>query len=406
MIQGKMTRRVLYIEDDPALRGLVERVLKGAGIATELAETGLAGIEKALASPPDLVLVDLGLPDLQGHEIATRLRASPRLAKVPIVAFTGAVEDRTVALAAGCDGFIEKPIEIQRFAADVLSFLEGRRDRLPAAEQARGLVSYTATLAAHLEARVGDLTRANERLREIDRFKNDFMRSLSHALGSPLTPLAGYLKILQGGKLGILSDDQKRVLDSMASSLSRLSRLVDNLVEFAGLESGEMPLAEGSVDPDVILKEVAADLAGAAKAGRVTIKAQGAGGGILAADGRKLRQALANVVENAVRHSPAGGEVLVQAKLDDGRLRLSVWDQGPGFDPADIPHAFEPFFHSRREKRGGGSGLGLPVARRIIDAHGGKVILESPPLLQPDGTLHGFSGTRVVLEIPARPPAG
>jgi signal transduction histidine kinase len=132
------------------------------------------------------------------------------------------------------------------------------------------------------------------------------------------------------------------------------------------------------------------------------------GGGPVQADPRKLRQALANLVSNAVKFSPHGGEVLVEVAREGGRLRFAVYDQGPGVPEQDVAGLFEPFNHARRhgrdELRHPGSGLGLPVARRIAEAHGGRVWLESPPRTQPAvaGGRH-FTGVRVTLEVPATP---
>jgi signal transduction histidine kinase len=134
------------------------------------------------------------------------------------------------------------------------------------------------------------------------------------------------------------------------------------------------------------------------------------GGAPVLADARKLRQALANVVGNAVKFSPHGGEVLVEVTREPGRIRFVVYDQGPGVAPGETDAIFEPLFHAAT--RGGeaarlpGSGLGLPVARRIAEAHGGGVWVESPPRTQPASLTRHFTGSKFVLEVPARPVEG
>jgi signal transduction histidine kinase len=193
----------------------------------------------------------------------------------------------------------------------------------------------------------------------------------------------------------------------MHQALGRLVRVVDNLSDFASLEAGRAPLLDGAVDPDLLAEDVVAELRPAIKDARLNVTVDHGGGGAIAADARKLRQAVGNVVANAVKFSPHGGEVLVEVVRDGDRLRFAVYDQGPGIRAGEAEHIFEPLYHAA--VRGGddarlpGSGLGLPVARRIAEAHGGRIFVESPPRTQPTKVGRQFTGSKFVLEIPVRP---
>jgi len=245
-----------------------------------------------------------------------------------------------------------------------------------------------------------------------------FMRNLAHELSTPLTPLAGYLHILQSEKLGPLSAQQRRMVEAMIQSTARITRILENLSDFATLGPGDPRLHAAALDPDALAQEVVDEQASAARDGHLHLRVLRSGGGPVTADPRKLRQALANLVSNAVKFSPHGGEVLVEVVRDAGHLRWAVYDQGPGIPQGEAEAVFEPLRAARRgadEARAPGSGLGLPVARRIAEAHGGRVFLESPPHSQP-GVEHVYGGCRLVLEIPLRtaesasgepgPPAG
>ena len=153
-------------------------------------------------------------------------------------------------------------------------------------------------------------------------------------------------------------------------------------------------------------EEAAAELRGAARDLRLHLEVRTAGGGEMMGDARKLRQALTSVLQNAVKFSPHGGEVLLEVSRDADRVRFSVYDQGPGISPAEAADLFEPFQRSARpeELRRPGSGLGLPVAGRIAAAHGGRVTVESPPHTQPASGSHDFSGSKFVIELPFRAP--
>lgn len=397
--------RVLCIEDDESVRAMMRRLLEADGFAVEEAGTALEGISRALALTPDVVVADTHLPDLAGPELMARLRQEPSLQRVPFVAVGLVPDERDVAIAAGADGFVQQPLDAGAFAAEIRSFLQGRHETLTEESERRSLRALSATLAQHLESAVTSESRFRERLAHSDRLRSAFMHDVAHELSTPLTPLAGYLKILQSDKLGPLQPQQRKVVDAMSSAVTKLTRIIDNLSDFATLQAGHATLLQGAVDPDALVDEIVEELRPGAREARVQIEVRKSGGGPIQADRRKLRQALANVIGNAVKYSPHGGDILVELVRDGGNLRVAVYDQGPGISAADAQRVFEPFFHASRprgeEARQPGSGLGLPVARRIVEAHGGRVRVESPPLSQPGSGSRHFTGCKFILELPA-----
>jgi len=380
-----MPQRVLYIEGDAPSRVVVRRLLEASGFDVEECATGLDGIARARSSTPDLVIADTRLPDIEGLELAARLKQDRALADIPFVAVGRSAADHDVALAAGCDGFIAQPIDEAHFVEEVKAYLAGKRERLPTEAE----------------------TRARQRLAELDRRGSAFMHDLAHELSTPLTPLAGYIKILQSGRIGELSAQQRKVIDGMAASVAKLTRIVDNLSDFANLQAGQSAITPSAVDPDTLAEEVANEVKVAARDARLHVELRPSRGGPVVADPRKLRQALANLVQNAVKFSPHGGEVLVEVSRHASRLRFSVYDQGPGVPAGELERIFEPFRHPdrREDARMPGSGLGLPVARRIAEAHGGRIVVESPPHTQPVGGSHQYTGSKFVIDIPVEPAA-
>jgi signal transduction histidine kinase len=400
-----MPRRVLCIEGNDELRARVKSALEAEGFVVDAAASGLEGIERALTRPPDLIVADVHLPDLEGYELAARLRREKALENVPIVAVGESAEEHDDALAGGADGFVDRNVD--HLGDDVRAFLAGKREKLSEEGERERLRDISGAMATHLESALTGERRANAKLVEIDRLKSSFMHNLAHELSTPLTPLSGYLRILQAEKLGPLSPQQKRVVDSMMQSVTRLTRVVDNLSDFASLQSGQAPILEGPVHPDQLADDVVAELRAAIKDARLHVVVTHAGGGPVIADPRKLRQALSNLVSNAVKFSPHGGEVLVEVAREPGKLRYLVYDQGPGIRPGEAERIFEPLHHAgtrgTEEARAPGSGLGLPVARRIAEAHGGRIWVESPPRTQPASMPRHFTGSKFVLEIPVRP---
>jgi signal transduction histidine kinase len=400
--------RILFIDGDGSTRAQVRRLLEADRLLVEERDTALSGLQRALMMRPDLILAGVRLPDLAGFELAARVKQDPRLREVPFVALGEAgphSAEHDLAIAAGADGYLAQPLDEERFAAQVGAFLAGGRETLAPAEERESLKAVSAALAAHLESAVSGASSAAAKLAESDRLRAAFMHDVAHELATPLTPLAGYLKILGSEKLGPLSPQQRKVIDAMSGAVTRLTRIVDNLSDFASLQAGGKALSTAPVDPDVLVQEVVDELRPAIRDARLRVEVRPSRGGPLVADARKLRQALANVIGNAVKFSSHGGEVLVELVRDASRLRIAVYDQGPGLSPADAPRVFEPFFHAARSRgeqaRQPGSGLGLPVAKRIAEAHGGTIAIECPPLVQPTGVALVFSGCKLVIDLPA-----
>jgi len=394
--------RVLHIEDNAESRALVRRVLEARGFEVLEASDGLAGIDLAIRQHPDLILVDIALPGIDGYETASRLRSYRGLDGCPIVVLT-ANGDRGLSLSVGCDGYIEKPIDVARFADQIRAYIKGKREKVRAPEERRLLREYSQSLSERVEATVRELSQANAQLLDAARSKSEFMQNLSHELATPLTPITGYLKMLRSEKMGPLTEQQARALESMALSVERLSRTIDNLVDFASLEGGSSSVNRAEFEVAALVKAVFDDAKAKAKARRTHLTQVGRATHAAFGDERKLRQALSNLIDNAIKFSPHGSEVLVRVLEEPQRLVFEVYDQGEGVMPEEGARVFEPFFHADRggDERAPGAGLGLPVARQIVEAHGGKVELESPPKSQPEGG-HNFGGTKLAFWIPSR----
>ncbi len=371
--------RVLHIEDDPRNRLLVRKLLSADGHEVVDAADGLEGIRLALAQRPDLVLVDINIPGLDGFEVTLRLKTEASLAGVPIVAIT-AEGDRDTSYAVGCDGFMQKPIDARAFAKQVASYIGGRRERMMSSPDVAGerLRVQSGRIALHLEEKVAELSAANERLREMERLRTEFYRNISHELATPLTPVVGYLRMLMDEDLGETTTAQRKALSAMDGCLRRLRSQLDNLVDVTGLETGKMRFFHRDYDfLDTVRRSLAAH-ADAIAERKLTVLEELPRGPLPGyGDNDRLGRAIAQLLDNAAKFAPEGGIVGVAVRPLETAYELVVADTGDGVSKEAFGRIFEPFYQvdGSPTRQHGGTGVGLAIARRIARGLGGDVRL-------------------------------
>ena len=399
--------RVLHIEDDPANRLLVRKLLTSAGHEVVDAETGLEGVRLAGEIAPELVLVDINVPDLDGYEVTLRLRGMPAMRGVPIVAIT-AEGDRQTSLAVGADGFIEKPIDAGLFPAMIGRFLEGHRERGDDSGELL-LRQRSQKIVERLERKVIELSQANRRLEEMARLRREYLRNVTHELATPMTPVVGYLRLLLAEELGPVTPLQRKCLNSINDSAQRLRSVVDTLLDVSSLESGQMHFYEREYDFGQLVSEALAVARPAFEARTIEVlEERPESGWIGRGDPEKLKRAMVHVLDNAAKFTPVSGTVAIGVRRGiepaGESLSLLVADSGPGVDEAKREAILEPFYQSDGSvtRSHGGVGLGLAFAHSVAAALGGRIDVTSPP----DQAIAGrkLSGTLVRLSVLAVAP--
>src|SRR5512139_539990 len=167
-----MPHRVLCIEGNEATRARMKALLEARGFAVDTSDSGLDGLSRALARPPDLVIVDVHLPDIEGYELAARLKRDGALARVPFLAVGDSREDHDLALAAGADGFVARGVDDERLEGEVRAALGGKREVLPGDGEREGLRALSGTMAARLESALVAERRSSARIAELDRLRS------------------------------------------------------------------------------------------------------------------------------------------------------------------------------------------------------------------------------------------
>jgi signal transduction histidine kinase len=330
---------------------LLERV---SLLSAALARLSLGGI--------DVVLLDLALPDGRGAEALLALhRHAPR---VPIVALAAPGE--------GPGG-----LEVWKGGAEDL-LVKGRFD---GAMLARALRFAAERHRAQEALRAATEERREvERLKELEGFKTQFFRTITHELHTPLTPLKVYAHMLKSGELGPLNGEQLRAVQSLDRNVERMSDLVEAILDVASIQSGRLHMHQEDMDLDGEVRAVADGFREAAARARLELRVAAHEGLRARADRSRLRQVLRVLLDNAMKFTPPGGCVEVSARREGDEAVLRVRDSGVGLDAAQLAGLFQPFGQVRdalKETRVG-MGLGLYIAKAIVELHGGRISCESP----------------------------
>lgn len=231
----------------------------------------------------------------------------------------------------------------------------------------------------------------NEALEEADLVKTSFVSNMSYELRTPLTSIAGFAEMMQAGYAGELPDQAKEYVGAIMESTTRLSGLIDNVLDLTQGEAGALPLDMQPVDLGALARASVEKHKAQAEAKAIDMAVRITNSlGTAKGDARRIGQALDHVLENAIRYSATGGRVLLHGDGTFEMARLVVSDNGPGMDAKAQARAFNRFSRGEQARQGEALGLGLPLARQLIQAHGGTLSLMSEP----------GQGTVVTLELP------
>jgi signal transduction histidine kinase len=216
-----------------------------------------------------------------------------------------------------------------------------------------------------------------ERVRAADRDRAAFLAAVSHELRSPLNAILGFADILMTEVDGPLTPEAREEVEQIRGSGKHLLDLINDILEFSALESGQLKLSRSRVDLAAVAWEVVREAAGIVGARPVSVRIEGQGGVFARADQRRVRQVLTNLVGNAIKFTQRG-EVVVDVGPEGRWARVSVRDTGPGIGAQERAVIFEEYKQTKEERaRRRGTGLGLAIARRLVLMHGGKIDVES-----------------------------
>lgn len=343
--------RLLLVDDDVVDRMAIRRAIEQSGLDAQIDEATSAdeAEQRVRATTYDCLLLDHDLPGMTGTQVATRLRQHGNL--TPILFVTGQQNEEVLqaAVDAGVTDFFPKgDLSPRRLALRIRFAIRiGRAE----AESARSVG------AANQAARARD----------------DILAVVSHDLRGPLHAISLACEALHDEITG----SALRYLGAIERASQRAERLISDLLEASAIENGALTLSRAAVDACAIVRQAAADHELLAKetGGRIaaTVPAEAL---VVTADRDRVLQVLGNLIGNALKHA-RGAPIEISVRRTDDAAVIAVRDGGPGIPPHELPHVFDRYWHGRTKK--GGAGLGLAIAKGIVEAHGGRMDVASTP---------------------------
>jgi two-component system, sensor histidine kinase len=362
--------KILIVDDNPSNVKILKERLESYKL--EVANSGEDALKIAPVFAPDLILLDVMMPGMNGYEVCRKIRVNSKLkgAKIIMISAKALRSERLQGYDVGADDYIVKPFDGQELLAKVQVYL-----RLKSTEE------FNRSLKKEVREQTGKLREAKEAAEAANRAKDKFISTMTHELRNPLTSVIGCSDLLTMQCDGALTEQQLHYVNLIRQAGNHLSNLVSEVFDVVKIDRNVVELdlssfsAAGFIDAtvDMIRNQLKAkDLNVTVKIDPKLTRMTG--------DNRRCKQILLNLLSNAVKYTDHGGSIEIHAKKDgDSSVRISVADNGIGIKEEHQQKLFSEFYQvdRRRDEKLGGTGIGLALTRRLVELHGGKIGVKS-----------------------------
>jgi len=346
---------IMVVDDTPANLHLLTEMLKARGYKVRPVASGKFALQTAKHDPPDLILLDILMPEMNGYEVCERLQADEQLSEIPVIFISALDEtlDKVKAFKVGGVDYVTKPFQFEEVQARVATHLEFRRQKRL-------------------------LQESNEQLRKLEKLRDSLVHMIVHDLRTPLTSIYGFLQTLQLLEGENLSDQGREFVQTALASTEDLTEMVNSLLDVSKMEAGEMQLNLTQCELLTIAREALARVE-PLKGGRQLLLSGAEEPVSVMADAEIIARVFQNLLGNALKFTPDDGQITITIEPGVDAVRVLVQDTGPGIPPQYRERIFEKFFqvenHAHKQKYS--TGLGLTFCKLAIEAHGGQVGVDS-----------------------------
>ncbi len=359
--------KILLVDDSPTVLRLTSFYLEEDGYESLLASSAEEALAILEQTEPDLVLSDIHMPGMDGIELCRRIKLNPQTRNVPVVIITTSKEIARLkdALDSGASDYIVKPFQQEELLARVRSHIRTKR------------------LIDELQSSRRELLMVNEKLGEANNRKTEFLATVAHDLRTPLTSIRTYSELLAFPNMAM--DTQKEFVNIIKTEAMRMAGLIRNYLDITRVEAGAALYKKESVDLCGVAGYFAKIYATMASNKSIGFEARLPEEPVLfMGDKEHFEQVFSNLLDNAVKFTPAGGNIALELTTTAKRARnyaqILVRDTGPGIPEDARQFIFKKYLHLPSENQSiKGTGLGLAICKEIVEWHGGKIDVESTP---------------------------
>jgi two-component system, sensor histidine kinase and response regulator len=359
-------QKILIVDDTPANIDVLDQFLEKEGYKISVAPSGEAALDLAARIVPDLILLDIMMPGIDGFETCLRLKADAATREIPIIFITAKneTEDIVKGFSLGGVDYITKPFRQEEVRARIHLHLKMQR------------------LMRALEAK-------NTKLAELNDLKNKFLGMASHDLRNPIAAIQGFSNLLLDHGKTLPEETKEEFLQSIHKASQNMLTLLEDLLNISIIESGKLDLHFQRSSLKQLVEERVRMYQVMAERKNLTTHLDIGELPEFAFDPNRISQVIDNLLTNAIKFSPAGKEIYIWLEAKDNRAKFSVRDQGPGISPEDQDKLFKHFQKLKAKPTGNETshGLGLAIAQKMVEAHKGHITVESNP---PSGATFSF----------------
>ncbi|MCK6580094.1 MAG: ATP-binding protein [Anaerolineae bacterium] len=368
--------KILLIEDEAPIREEVLDWLAYEGYQAVGAENGRQGLEIALRERPDLILSDIAMPEMDGHELLIEVRSAPALSDIPFIFLTAAAERNSMrrGMDLGADDYLTKPFT----HAEVLNAVRSRLER-------------TSAHSEQVQAKFALMSSALNEERHKRLLKSRLVAMFSHDFRNPLTSILTSIGILKSYEDRLTPKQRHRHIERVEGSVRLLMQMIDDMLALAEIENGSIEFTPQPLDlagfVGAILDEfliIDQERHPITFSSRVRSEFKG--------DPKLLRQIITNLTANALKYSPEGKGVSVTLTETDDAVAITIQDSGIGIPPESLSKIFEPFHRAANSRSVNGTGLGLSIVKDCVERHKGRISVTSEI----------DQGTTFIVELPRR----
>ena len=344
---------IMVIDDNAYNLKLLQQMLQARGYLVLAFPRGVMALNAAAKSPPDLILLDINMPEMNGFEVCERLKTDPALAEIPVIFISALTEteDKIKAFAVGGVDYVTKPFQFEEVNARVETHLRLRRQQLE--------------------------------LQALNKQKDHFLGMAAHDLRNPLTGIMSFSDLLAVQLAPLLTEKQANFFDMIITSSKFMAGMINDLLDISAIESGHLTLERQPVDIRVAITR-------SVEINRMLASPKNMPIALFCpeelpkvyADPYRIEQVMNNLLTNAMKYAQPGTDIAVRVRQENNEVIISVADQGPGIPEKEQHKLFQAFGQTlvkpaSQEERS--TGLGLLIVKKIVEAHEGRIWFLSEP---------------------------